>query len=63
MIMSRLDCCSATFSGVVDGQIVHIQMIQNKAAKPIFKKKNRSKWQLQLFVTSCAKDYEGHSPA
>jgi len=39
--MSRLDCCSTTFLGVVDEQIVRIQMIQNKAARPIFKKKSK----------------------
>ena len=37
-IRSRLDYCSATFAGVADEQIVHIQKIQNNAVQLILKK-------------------------
>ena len=38
MITSRLDYCNATFTGVADEQIVHIQKIQNNTAWLILKK-------------------------
>ena len=37
MTMSRLDYCNATFAGVADEQIAHIQKIQNNAARLILK--------------------------
>ena len=41
MITSRLDYCNATFAGVADEQIAHIQKIQNNAARLILKKSKR----------------------
>ena len=41
MIMSRLDYCNATFAGVAEEQIAHIQKIQNNAAQLILKKSKR----------------------
>ena len=41
MIMSRLEYCNATFTGVADEQITRIQKIQNNAARLIFKKSKR----------------------
>ena len=41
MITSRLDYCSATFTGVADEQIARIQKIQNNAARLILKKSKR----------------------
>ena len=38
MITSRLDYCGATFAGVADEQITHIQKIQNNATWLILKK-------------------------
>ena len=41
MITSRLVYCNATFAGVADEQIAHIQKIQNNAARLILKKSKR----------------------
>ena len=38
MITSRLDYCNATFTGVADEQITHIQKIQNNTTRLILKK-------------------------
>ena len=41
MITSRLDYCNATFTGVADEQIAHIQKIQNNAARLVLQKSKR----------------------
>ena len=41
MITSRLDYCNATFTGVADEQIAHLQKIQNNTTRLILKKSKR----------------------